>query len=209
MDGWKAANSAFAAGVSNIQLKLIEINICLAIFCWEKKTALKKMLCFSISSCLWVERLSLHTCHAYVNTKLRQLIYMKRLVWRGLGLVLREAALSSRESVPSRWCGAGPGHSLHRNTWQRVLPRLSSRFSGVFIRVIQSKWFWLVYAKGELSSLAVHKGISLRKSEKEKKRRRCLWAHNWQNELLLSLAKRLMHSLTHTTLILAYVTHTV
>lgn len=50
--------------------------------------------------------------------------------------------------------------------------RLSSRFSGAFIRVIQSKWFWLVYAKGELSSLAVHKGISLRKSEKEKKRRR-------------------------------------
>lgn len=93
----------------------------------------------------------------------------------------------------------------------RTPPSLLLFFVGVFIRVIQSKWFWLVYAKGELSSLAVHKGISLRKSEKGKEmRRRWVFVGSQLAEwVVVVLAKKLMHPLTHTTLILTYVTHTV
>lgn len=146
-------------------------------FCWEKNSLEKNVVCYLIRSCVWVERLSLRTCHAYVNTKLRQLIYVKRLVSGGLGLVLREAALSEPRICAEQmvWSRTRPLFAQKHlaASFPHTRRRLSSRFfSGVFIRAIQSKWFWLVYAKGELSSLAVHKGILLRKSEKEKKRRR-------------------------------------
>lgn len=100
-----------------------------------------------------------------------------------------------------------------QNSWQHVFLfltytttfRISSlSFLGVFIGLTQLKWFWLVYPKGELSSLAVDKGISPRKGEEEEEeeegkvlcsagrmRRCCLNAHTHTRPLfsLVSLAQ--------------------
>lgn len=55
-----------------------------------------------------------------------------------------------------------------------------------------------LFTKGKISSLAVHNGISLGKSDEEECVSGTLTkAHNWQNEMLFSVGRR-THTRTHT-----------
>lgn len=87
--------------------------------------------------------------------------------------------------MPSRWCRARLSHSLFLNIWQQILSNTPSSFHAdlpVFSKGFSHNSFDL-FTKVKLSPLAVHNGISMRKSGEEESvsglsfgRRRCfLW----------------------------------
>lgn len=136
-----------------------------------------------------------HTPHMFVYIKhWHKSLFMLKCCWSWTGVVTASPTSQRAHAEQMVWNRTGSLLAL-QNSWQQrflfflkyttAFRRPSLSFLGVFIGVTQSKWFWLVYPKGELSSLAVDKGISLRKGEEEEEEgESVVWC--WQNETLLS-----------------------